>query len=122
MLRDFTYIDDITESLFRLLHKPPVINKLFNKKDPDPSSSWAPYKVFNIGNSNPIQLMKFIEALEIELGVEACKDFMPMQPGDVQETFADTSSLEEWIDFKPKTSISDGIAKFVAWYREFYKV
>ena len=122
MLRDFTYIDDITESLFRLLHKPPVINQLFNTKDPDPSSSWAPYKVFNIGNSNPIQLMKFIEALEIELGVEACKDFMPMQPGDVQETFADTSSLEEWIDFKPKTSISDGIAKFVAWYREFYKV
>ena len=122
MLRDFTYIDDITESLFRLIHKPPSENKLFDRKDPDSSCSWAPYKIFNIGNSTPVPLMEFIECLELEIGLEARKEFMPIQPGDVRETLADTSSLEEWIGFKPQTSIRDGVARFVKWYRDFYKV
>tara|TARA_Y100000589_G_scaffold326582_1_gene366601 strand:+ start:57 stop:1070 length:1014 start_codon:yes stop_codon:yes gene_type:complete len=120
MIRDFTYVDDIVESLTRLLDKPSLPNKNFDKKHPDPSSSWAPHKIFNIGNSCSVPLMKYIESLENTLGLKAKKIFEPIQPGDVKETLANTSSLEKWIDFKPNTSIEFGIKKFVEWYKLYY--
>ncbi len=121
MIRDFTFVDDIIESLTRLLNKPATPNNNFDKKHPDPAISWAPHKIFNIGNSCSIPLMKYIEALENTLEIKAKKIFEPIQPGDVKETLADTSSLERWIDFKPNTSIEFGIRQFVGWYKSFYK-
>ncbi len=122
MVRDFTYVDDIIESLVRLLNKPAASNPAFDPAAPDPASSWAPHRVFNIGNSNPTPLMAYIEALERALGITASKEFLPMQPGDVPATAADTSALEAWTGFKPNTPVQDGVARFVAWYREFYGV
>ena len=122
MIRDFTYIDDIIESIYRVIKKPPLKNHSFNKYNPNASISWAPYKIFNIGNSNPTPLMIFIKALEKYLGKEAKKTYLPLQAGDVPATFADTKLLEEWIDFKPSTSVEEGISKFVDWYKGFYKV
>jgi UDP-glucuronate 4-epimerase len=122
MIRDFTYIDDIIESLFRVLNKPPKNDPLFNKANPNPSISWAPHRIFNIGNSEPTPLMKFIEAIESSLGKKAKKIFLPMQPGDVKATSADTKLLEQLIDFKPHTSVEVGIKNFVDWYRDFYEV
>ena len=121
MVRDFTYIDDIIESLMRLIHKPATSNIDFDVKSPSSSSSWAPYRIFNIGNSNPTPLMDFISAIEENLGIKAKKEFLGMQPGDVSATSADTSSLEEWTGFKPNTSIKQGISEFLSWYKEFYK-
>ncbi len=120
MMRDFTYIDDIIESLVRLLDKPPVPNQHFDRESPDPATSWAPHRIFNIGNSNPTPLMKYIEAVESALGMKAKKEFLPMQAGDVKATFSDTASLEEWIGFKPSTSVEEGVEKFVEWYKSFY--
>jgi UDP-glucuronate 4-epimerase len=122
MVRDFTYIDDIIESLVRLLDKPAAPDPGFDAANPDPACSWAPHRVFNIGNSNPTPLMDYIEAVEQALGVTAEKQFLPMQPGDVPVTAADTSALEAWVDFKPNTPVREGVAQFVAWYREFYGV
>ena len=122
MIRDFTYIDDIIESMMRLLEKPAVADPAFDTANPDPATSWAPHRVFNIGNSNPTPLMHYIEALEQALGVMAVKQMKPMQLGDVPITAADTSELEDWVSFKPNTSVKEGVAKFVAWYREFYRV
>ncbi len=122
MQRDFTFIDDIIESLVRLINKLPEPNNNFDKKNPDPSSSWAPYRIFNIGNSNPVSLMNYIFEIEKALGIEAKKNFLPMQPGDVKSTYADTTSLNSWIDFKPNTSIKDGVNKFIKWYLDFYKL
>ena len=121
MTRDFTYIDDIVESLIRVIKKTAEPDNDFNYKNPLPSSSWAPYRIFNIGNSNPTPLMDFIKAIEKNLGIEAKKDFCEIQPGDVPTTFADTSSLEKWIGYKPKTSVESGIEKFIEWYRDFYR-
>lgn len=120
MVRDFTYIDDIVESLVRLLDKPAAPAPDFDSSSPDPGTSWAPHRVFNIGNSKPTPLMDYIEAVEAALGVTAIKDFLPMQPGDVPATAADTSALEVWTGFKPNTQVKDGVARFVAWYRDFY--
>ena len=120
MIRDFTYVDDIVESLIRLLDKPATPDPKFDTTDPNPATSWAPHRIFNIGNSNPTPLIKYIEALESNLGITATKNFLPMQPGDVPATAADTTALEAWIDFKPGTPVNEGVAKFVAWYREFY--
>jgi UDP-glucuronate 4-epimerase len=120
MVRDFTYIDDIIESIVRLLERPATTNPYFDSASPDPSTSFAPYRVFNIGNSKPTPLMKYIEVLENALGVTADKELLPMQPGDVPETSADTSTLEAWVNFKPNTPVEEGVAQFVAWYREFY--
>jgi UDP-glucuronate 4-epimerase len=120
MVRDFTYIDDIVESLLRVLDKPATPDPGFNSASPDPASSWAPHRVFNIGNSNPTPLMAYIEAIEIALGITAEKQFLAMQPGDVPATAADTSALEAWTGFKPNTPVQAGVAKFVDWYREFY--
>ena len=122
MLRDFTYIDDITESIYMLLKKPAKNDSNFDKFNPDPSNSWAPFKVFNIGNSDPIPLMEYVYALEKALGKRAIIEYLPMQPGDVEATFADTSLLESYIGFKPKTNIKDGIKKFIEWYRDFYQI
>ena len=121
MIRDFTYIDDITESLSRVLRKPPNNNDKFDLTKPDPSNSWSPYKIFNIGNSEPIPLMNFVEAIENTLEIKAKKNFMSMQPGDVYATFANTKKLEDWIDYKPKTSIKEGVKRFVNWFKEYYK-
>lgn len=122
MVRDFTYVDDIVESLLRLLDRPATPDPIFDPAHPEPSTSWAPYRVFNIGNSRPTPLMKYIEAIEDELGITAVKEFLPMQPGDVPATAADTSALESWTGFKPNTPVKEGVARFVAWYREFYGV
>ena len=121
MIRDFTYIDDIIESLIRVIKKIPKANKEFNYTNPSLASSWAPYKIFNIGNSQPTSLMDFINEIEKNLGIVAKKDFCKMQPGDVSSTSADTSKLEKWISFKPNTSINKGISEFINWYRNFYK-
>ena len=120
MIRDFTYIDDIIESLRRLIKKTPLKSNLSYNGNFDPNESWAPYKIFNIGNSNPTPLMDFIVALEDSLGKKAIKKYLPMQPGDVASTESNNKSLEEWINFKPNTSIKDGISKFVCWYKQFY--
>ncbi len=120
MIRDFTYIDDITESISRLINKPATPNSKFNKDQPDPSSSWAPYKIFNIGNSNPINLMNYIYELEEAIGKKALKNYLPMQQGDVPKTEADVSLLENWINFKPRTTIKEGIKNFVDWYKKYY--
>lgn len=121
MIRDFTYIDDIIKSMLGVIEKVPSPDKDFNTNYPNPNSSWAPYRVFNIGNSSPVKLMRYIEALENELGRKAEKIMMPMQPGDVKATIADTSNLERWIKFKPNTSIEKGIHEFIKWYKSFYK-
>ena len=120
MTRDFTYIDDIIESLSRIIDKVPESDKNFNYMEPNPSTSWAPYKVFNIGNSNPTQLLDYIEAIEKATGLKAKRKYMPMQPGDVEDTSADTNRLEDWINFKPNTSIEKGVTEFVSWYKSFY--
>ena len=121
MIRDFTYIDDIVESLIRLTKKPATPEKNLSTVTPSPSKSWAPYRIFNIGNSNPTPLMEFIKTIENNLGLEAKKEFIEMQPGDVPITSSDTSSLEDWIGYKPSTSVNDGISKFIKWYKNFYK-
>ena len=120
MTRDFTYIDDIIESLLRIIDKVPESDKNFEYMAPNPSTSWAPYKVFNIGNSNPTQLLDYINAIEKATGLKAKRKYMPMQPGDVENTSADTHLLEDWVNFKPNTSIEKGISEFVSWYKSFY--
>jgi UDP-glucuronate 4-epimerase len=122
MRRDFTYIDDIVEGVVRLLDRPAAARPDFDPAQPDPASSSAPYRVFNIGNSDPVELMEFISAIEKSLGVEAKKNFLPIQDGDVPATFADTSELNAWTGFSPATSVADGVARFVNWYRDYYKV
>lgn len=120
MKRDFTYIDDIVDGIVRLLDKPPKPNPEYDKANPTPKASDAPYRVYNIGNNTPVQLLDFVETLEKHLGVEAEKEFLPMQPGDVKVTYADVDDLTETTGFKPTTSIDDGLGKFVAWYKEYY--
>ena len=120
MVRDFTYVDDIVESLTRLLAKPAIPDLKFDRSSPNPSTSWAPHRVFNIGNSNPTPLMSYNEALEEALVLVAIKEYLPLQPGDVMATASDTTNLESWIQFRPSTSIKEGVSRFVAWYRDFY--
>ena len=122
MMRDFTYIDDIIEGVFRVIFKTATSSKNFKKSSPNSSNSWAPYRVFNIGNSNPVNLKKYIETIEKNLGKKAIKELLPMQPGDVKSTSANTKLLEEWIGFKPNTSIEDGVNKFINWYKIYYEI
>jgi UDP-glucuronate 4-epimerase len=122
MLRDFTYVDDIVSGIDRIKETNPSADNEWNGLNPNPSSSKAPYCIYNIGNNRPVKLLDFIEALENNLGKKAIKNFMPMQPGDVPATFADVSGLVSDFDYKPDTDIKDGISRFVKWYREFYKV
>ena len=119
MRRDFTYIDDIAEGVIRVLDRPPVANADFDKQVPDPASSWAPYRVFNIGNHQPVELMAYIEALETALGKTAQKNFLPLQDGDVPATHADTSELNRVTGFSPETPVVEGVKRFVDWYRSY---
>ena len=121
MRRDFTYIDDIIEGVVRVMKKIPAGSSGWSGKAPDPASSFAPYRLFNIGNNQPVELMDFIAALEDHLGRKAQMRLLPMQPGDVPETYADVDDLMAEVGFKPSTSIWEGIGKFVEWYREYYK-
>jgi UDP-glucuronate 4-epimerase len=114
MLRDFTYIDDIVEGVIHVLDKPATPSSHVN--------TVAPYRLFNIGNNQPEQLMDFIGLLEHTIGKKAQKEFLPMQAGDVKATYADTSALEAWVGFKPNTPLKLGVEKFVAWYRQYYKI
>ncbi len=116
MIRDFTYIDDVVESISRLINKPATANDNWTSK-PEPNTSSAPYQIFNIGNSNPTPLMDYIYSLENELGKKAMKEFLPMQKGDVPATHADAMNLENYINFRPETTISEGIKSFVEWYK-----
>ncbi len=122
MERDFTYIDDIVSGIEKVTLTAPKPNELWSGKDPEPSSSLAPYKIYNIGNSSPVNLMDFIQAIEESLGKEANKNFMPLQPGDVPRTWADVSNLRNDLGYQPSTPVEEGVKRFVKWYREYYKV
>ena len=122
MRRDFTYVDDIAEGVIRIIDRPPQGSADWDGAKPDPASSKAPYKVYNIGNSSPVRLLDFIEAIEQELGKEAKKNMLPLQPGDVEATWADVDDLMADTGYRPATPIKVGIRQFVAWYKDFYKV
>lgn len=122
MERDFTYVDDIIEGIYKLMNKIPEPNKEWNESIHGINTSFAPYKIYNIGNSNPVKLMIFISELESLLGKKAKKVYLEMQPGDILKTYADVSELERDIDFKPKTNIKDGLKAFVSWYKDYYKI
>jgi len=122
MQRDFTYIDDIIEGVFRVIAKPPKHNAEYDSLNPHPGRSHAPYRIYNIGNNQPVPLMEFIETLERHLGKKARIDFLPLQAGDVPRTFAEVDDLITDVGFRPNTSIDDGIAKFVQWFLTYYKV
>jgi UDP-glucuronate 4-epimerase len=122
MRRDFTYVDDIVEGIVRLLPNVPKPNAEWDSKHPNASGSFAPYRVYNIGNNKPVELLDFIEAIEKKLGKKAVKNFMPLQDGDVPETFADVSELMNDVGFRPDTSIETGISNFIDWYLDYYKI
>lgn len=122
MKRDFTYIDDIAEAIVRLQDIIPQVDARWTVETGTPATSVAPYRVYNIGNSAPVELMDYIKALEDALGIEAAKNMLPLQPGDVLETSADTRALYDVIGFKPETTVKDGVKNFVDWYRDFYNV
>ncbi len=121
MKRDFTYIDDIIEGVARVMKRFPAPNPDWTGKAPDPGTSYAPYRIYNIGNNQPVELTDFIAAIENALGMTAKKEFMDLQPGDVVETYADIADLERDAGFRPATPIAEGIGKFIAWYRNYYK-
>ncbi|HEY9658198.1 MAG TPA: NAD-dependent epimerase/dehydratase family protein, partial [Allocoleopsis sp.] len=120
MRRDFTYIDDIVEGIVRVIDRPPQPNLDWSGDTPDPGSSMAPYKLYNIGNHQPVELMHLIEVLESCLGVKAQKNFQPMQLGDVPATYADVDDLVQAVGFKPNTPIEVGVERFINWYRHYY--
>lgn len=120
MQRDFTYIDDIIEGVVRVTDNIAASNSNWSSDSPDPGTSLAPYKIYNIGNNNPIELMRFIEVLEKALGKKAVMNLLPIQPGDVPATYADVDDLIRDVAFKPATSVEDGVKRFVEWYRKFY--
>ena len=122
MVRDFTYIDDIVQAIIRVADKPATPNPAFDSAQPDPASSNAPYRVFNIGNSQPTPLMDYIHALEDALATTAKKNFLSMQSGDVPATAANTDELYAWIGCRPETSVAEGVGHFVKWYRQFYSI
>ncbi|MDC1191210.1 NAD-dependent epimerase [Gammaproteobacteria bacterium] len=122
MMRDFTYVDDIVNGIERVLDRNAESNKHWSGKNPDPGTSRAPWKIYNIGNSDPIKLMDFIKAIEVSTGKKAIINKMPMQPGDVPATYADILTLKEDVGYEPSTSINEGVAIFVKWYREYFKI
>ena len=122
MKRDFTYIDDIIEGVCRVMERIPAPDPRWRADCPDPASSFAPYRIYNIGNNRPVELLHFIDILEKNLRMKARKNFLPMQPGDVPETYADVDELAADVGFRPKTPIEEGIKNFVTWYRDYYKV
>jgi UDP-glucuronate 4-epimerase len=120
MRRDFTYIDDIVEGVVRTLEKVPKHDPLYDLANPDPGSSRAPYRVYNIGNHQPVELMTFISTIEKATGKKAFRNMLPMQPGDVEATYADVEELRQAVGFEPKTPLDKGIRRFVAWYKSYY--
>jgi UDP-glucuronate 4-epimerase len=120
MQRDFTYVDDIVEGIVRVLDRAPVPDPAWDSARPDPAASSAPYRLYNIGNHNPVELSHFVATLERALDRTAVKRYLPMQPGDVRATYADVADLERDVGFRPATSIEDGIGRFVAWYKSYY--
>ncbi len=120
MRRDFTYVDDIVEGVLRTLDRIAAPDPAFDSHNPDPARGSVPYRIFNIGNNNPVELMAFIEAIEQALGKTAEKNFLPLQDGDVPATYADTAALDAWVGVAPATSVSVGVGRFVQWYREYY--
>ena len=122
MRRDFTYINDIIEGVLRVMERIPEPNPALNGDDPDPGTSFAPYRLYNIGNNNPVELLHFIEILEDCLGKKAKRNLLPLQPGDVTATYADVDDLMRDVGFKPNTPIEEGIERFVKWYRGYYNV
>ena len=122
MQRDFTYIDDIVEGVRRILPHPPQPDRTWSSDHPDPGTSYAPYRIYNIGNNQPVELLRFVRVLEENLGMEAKKEYLPMQPGDVPATYADIDDLARDFGFHPGTSIEDGLRRFVSWYRDYYRV
>ena len=120
MQRDFTYIDDIIEGVVRVMDRLPEPNPAWRGENPDPGTSYAPYKIYNIGNNNPVELLEFIDVLEKALKREASKEFLAMQPGDVPATFADVDDLSADVGFKPQTSLTSGIQRFIEWYERYY--
>lgn len=122
MKRDFTYVSDIVEAISRLIPKVPASNPSWSGLYPDPATSFAPYRIFNIGNNKPIELLRFIEVIEEKVGKKAQMNFLPLQDGDVPETFADVDDLMNEVDFKPATAIEEGVDKFVEWYKDYYKL
>jgi len=120
--RDFTYIDDITEGVVRTMDRVAAPDPAWDSAAPDPATSSAPYRIYNIGNNQPVPLMTYIETIERAVGKEAKKNFLPMQPGDVPETYADVDDLARDVGFRPSTPLDEGIPRFVAWYRDFYGV
>jgi UDP-glucuronate 4-epimerase len=120
MERDFTYVDDIVNGIEKIMHKPPMGNNNWNPEQPDPSSSTAPYQLYNIGNNSPVALMDFIHAIENSTGKKATMKMEDIQPGDVVKTWADVNGLIENHDYRPNTPVEEGIEKFVKWYREYY--
>tara|TARA_A100000164_G_scaffold368222_1_gene391173 strand:- start:22 stop:1044 length:1023 start_codon:yes stop_codon:yes gene_type:complete len=119
--RDFTYIDDIVEGVVKTLDEKPEKNSDWNSDYPDQATSIAPWRIYNIGNNNPVKLMDYINALEKNLGKKAQINFLPLQPGDVPDTYADVENLKKKFNYKPSTSVADGVSKFVAWYKDYYK-
>ena len=122
MERDFTYIDDIVDGIVRVANHPAAPNPDWEGTHPDPSSSPAPYRIYNIGNSKPVKLLDFIEAIEQKTGKTAIKNLLPMQPGDIRRTYADISALREDLGYNPSTTVKEGVGRFVDWYREYYLV
>jgi len=120
--RDFTYIDDIVEGVVRVLDQPAKANSDWSGNKPDAASSLSPWRVYNIGNNNPVELLDYIAALEEALGKKAVREMLPLQPGDVPDTYADVTDLAENLEYRPSTSVEIGIDQFVKWYREFYRV
>ncbi len=122
MRRDFTYVDDVVESIVRLVDKAPAGDPAWSGDHPDPGSSSAPWRVYNIGNNNPVELLEVVRLLEEAIGIKAKRDLLPMQPGDVPATYANVDDLMRDVDFKPSTSISDGINRFIQWYRAYHRL
>lgn len=121
MQRDFTYIDDIVSGIVKVMDAAPKANPDWDKEKADPATSSAPYRIYNIGNQNPVSLMEYIEAFEAAAGKEAIKEFLPMQPGDVQQTYSDMSDMIRDFDYLPKVTVQDGVARFMQWFKEYYK-
>ena len=122
MKRDFTYIDDVVEGIYKVMLKVPESNKEWDSRNPDPATSAAPYRVFNIGNHKPVDLLYFIRIIEKNLGKKAEKKLLPLQKGDVKETYADTGALQDYVGFQPLTPIEEGIANFIKWYSDYYEI
>lgn len=122
MIRDFTYVDDIVEGVVRVIDRPARPNPIWSSDAPDPATSYAPYRIYNIGNNQPVELMRFVRALEQALGRKADIEFLPMQDGDVPATYANVDELSKDVGFRPRTPVEDGIRRFVEWYREYYGV